>query len=418
MTRESWSLPFRYVVGILGLILFIAFLIYARDAVANLAIAAFVAYLINPAVVYLTSRGMDRVAAVNLVYFSAVIVLIGLPATLLPIFADEAQIIVEDLLGLSSQLSETLSQPIRIAGLVFHLEEWGESLFQVQNAVLSPLPEQAFRLLETTSVGILWFLVILVSVHIFLSKWPDMRDWLINLAPPPYRPEVQELYNRIRRVWLAYLRGQIVLMLIVGVVFTIAWLILGIPGALVLGMAAGLFTLVPDVGPFVAMLLAAGVALLEGSTWIPLSNFWVTGIVIIVYLVLINLKNFFLRPYIMGRSVHMNEALVFVAILIATILQGILGALLVVPLLATVVVVGGYIQRRVLGLAPFEDDGSTQFVAPPEVVQRPRRRWSRKERRERLAKGKRTEPAESNPAPRKNPPPPSEEYPLPENPSE
>lgn len=418
MTRESWSLPFRYVVGIISLILFIALLIYARDAVSNLAIAAFVAYLINPAVVYLTSRGMERVAAVNLVYFTAVIVLIGLPAILLPIFADEAEIIVEDLLGLSSQLSEILSRPVRIAGLVFHLEEWGESLFQVQNAILSPLPEQAFRLLETTSVGVLWFLVILVSVHIFLSKWPDMRDWLISLAPPTYRPEVQELYNRIRRVWLAYLRGQIVLMLIVGVVFTIAWLILGIPGALVLGMAAGLFTLVPDVGPFVAMVLAAGVALLEGSTWIPLSNFWVTGIVIIVYLVLINLKNFFLRPYIMGRSVHMNEALVFVAILIATILQGILGALLVVPLLATVVVIGGYIQRRVLGLSPFEDDGSTQFVAPREAVERPRRRWSRRERRERLAKGKLNQASESAPEPRNNPPPPAEEYPLPENPSE
>ena len=418
MTRENWSLPFRYVIGIISLVLFIALLIYARDAVINLAIAAFVAYLINPAVVYLTTQTrMDRVAAVNLVYFSAVILLIGLPATLLPIFADEARIIVEDLLGLSSQLSQMLSNPIRIGGLVFHLEEWGQSLFQVQNAVLSPLPEQAFELLETTSVGVLWFLVILVSVHLFLSKWPDMRDWLISLAPPAYRPEIEELYSRIRRVWLAYLRGQIVLMLIVGVVFTIAWLILGIPGALALGVAAGLFTLIPDVGPFLAMVLAAGVALLEGSTWIPLSNFWVTGIVIIVYLVLINLKNFFLRPYIMGRSVHMNEALVFIAIIIATILQGILGALLVVPVLASVVVVGGYIQRRVLGLPPFEDDGSTQFVAPPEA-HAPRRRWSRKERRERMTKGKQAETTEAAPVLLNDPPPPSEEFPLQEKPQE
>lgn len=384
MMRDNWSLSFRYIVGIICLILLIAFLIYARDAVTNLAIAAFVAYLINPAVVYLsTQTRMDRMAAVNLVYFTAVILLIGLPATLLPIFYDEAQIIIQDLLDLSNQLSQTLSNPIRIGGLVFHLEEWGQSIFQVQNAVLSPLPEEAIQLLETTSVGILWFLVILVSVHLFLSQWPIMRDWLINLAPPGYRSEMQELYSRIRNVWMAYLRGQLVLMFIVGVVFTVAWLILGIPGALVLGVIAGLFTLVPDVGPFLAMVLAAGVALLEGSTWIPLSNFWVTGIVVIVYLVLINLKNFFLRPYIMGRSVHMNEALVFIAIMIATILKGILGALLVVPVLASVVVIAGYLQRRVLGLAPFEDDGSTQFVAPPEF-QAPRRKWTIKERRERL----------------------------------
>lgn len=386
MTRENWSLTFRYVVGIISFILLIAFLIYAHEAVTNLAIAAFVAYLINPAVVYLTSRTRTgRVAAVNLVYFSAVILLIGLPSTLLPIFADEAQIVIQDLLDLTNQLSQKFSGPIHFAGLTFHLEEWGQSIFQVQNAVLSPLPEEALKLLETTSVGVLWFLVILVSVHLFLSQWPTMRGWLIDLAPPAYRPEMEELYNRIRNVWMAYLRGQIVLMFIVGVVFTIAWIIIGIPGALVLGVIAGLFTLVPDVGPFLAMVLAAGVALLEGSTWIPLSNFWVAGIVIIVYLVLINLKNFFLRPYIMGRSVHMNEALIFIAIVIATILKGILGALLVVPVLASVVVVGGYIQRRVLGLPPFEDDGSKQFVAPQEF-QVPRRKWTRKERLKRLGR--------------------------------
>jgi predicted PurR-regulated permease PerM len=225
-------------------------------------------------------------------------------------------------------------------------------------------------------------------VHLFLSEWHTIRDGLISFAPPQYQEELQDLYHRVRRVWMAYLRGQIVLMIIVGVVFTIAWLILGIPGALVLGVAAGLFTLIPDVGPFIAAVLAAAVALLEGSTWIPLSNFWVAGIVVVVYLFLINLKNFFLRPYIMGRSVHMNEALVFIAIMIATILKGILGALLVVPVLASVVVMGAYIQRRVLGLPPFAaDDGGQQFVTPPEELQAPRRKWTKKERRERLGKG-------------------------------
>jgi hypothetical protein len=110
----------------------------------------------------------------------------------------------------------------------------------------------------------------------------------------------------------------------------------------------------------------------------------VAGIVVIVYLVLINLKNFFLRPYIMGRSVHMNEALVFIAIMIATILKGIIGALLVVPVLASVVVIGDYIRRRLAGLPAFEDDGNRRFVAPPDKVNPPRRRWTSQERRERL----------------------------------
>ncbi len=161
ITRDGWSLTFRYVVGIISFILLIALLIYAQDAVTNLAIAAFVAYLINPAVVYLTHRTrMGRVAAVNLVYFSTVLLLLGLPSTLLPIFADEVQIVIQDVLDLTNQLQQTLSQPIHFGVLVFHLEEWGRSIFQVQNTLLSPLPEEALRLLETTSVGVLWFLVI------------------------------------------------------------------------------------------------------------------------------------------------------------------------------------------------------------------------------------------------------------------
>jgi len=263
----QWSLTFRYIVAVIGFIAIVALMFYAPVALTNLVIAAFVAYLINPAVVYLSEHTrMKRTAAVNVVYFSAVILLIGLPATLAPIFYDEARIVVEDLLDLSNQVGDSLSQPVQIGNLEFHLEEWAQSLTQVQEAVLTPLPEEALKLLETTSVGVLWFLVILVSVYLFLAHWPKMRDSLINSAPIPYRPELQELYNRIERVWMAYLRGQIVLMLIVGVVFTIVWLIMGIPGALVLGVIAGLFTLVPDVGPFLAIMLAAGVALLEGST--------------------------------------------------------------------------------------------------------------------------------------------------------
>lgn len=376
--ETQWSLTFRYVAGIVFFAAIVAFLFYAHEAVRNLIIAAFVAYLINPAVVYLTTQTkMSRTVAVNLVYFSSLILLVGVPSTLTPIFYDEMKVVVEDLLDISSQLSAMLMEPVRIGSLVFHLEEWGQSLSQLQGDVLTPLPEEALRWLETTSVGFLWFLVILVTVYLLLSEWPRMRENLFSFVLPQYREEMEELYRRIRRVWMAYLRGQIVLMIIVGVIFTIVWLAMGIPGALVLGMLAGLFTLVPDVGPFLAVVLAAGVALLEGSRWIPLPNYMVAGILIVIYLVLINLKNFFLRPIIMGRSVHMNEGLVFIVIIAATILEGILGALLVVPVVATITLIAGYVRRRVLGMSPFEDDGSQQFVAPPDAL-KPRRKWTRK----------------------------------------
>ncbi len=366
---NQWTPPFRYTIGIIIFVALIALLIYAREAVKMLVIAAFAAYLISPAVTMLTQNTkLSRTAAVNIVYFTALVVLVGIPAALTPIFFDEIQIVARDLLNLTREASFMLSRPVQFGGMIFHFELLGESLAHLQDTVLTPLPEEALALLETTSVNILWFVVIIVSVHLFLSEWPRMREWIFELAPPPYQEDMRELYKRLRNVWMAYLRGQIVLMVVVGVVFTIAWIIIGIPGALVLGVIAGLFTLVPDVGPFFAAALAVGVALLEGSSWIPLSNFWVAGITGLTYLVLINLKNFFVRPIIMGRSLHMNEALIFIAIMIATILEGIMGALLVVPVLASVIVIMEYVRRRVLGMPPFVDDGERQFTAPIEKI--------------------------------------------------
>lgn len=371
--NNSWSLSFRYTVGIILFVAVVALLIYAREAVKMLIVAAFTAYLISPAISFLTERTkLKRTAAVNIVYFSALIVLVVIPIALTPVFFDEIKIVAGDLINLSQEISEVLSTPIHFAGMTFHFEELGDSLSHIQDTVLAPLPAEALELLEATSIRILWFLIILVSVYIFMSEWPRMKDWMIHLVPESYQSDMHELYRRLRNVWMAYLRGQIVLMIVVGIVFTIVYLIIGIPGALVLGLLAGLFTLIPDVGPFIAVALAVGVALLEGSSWIPLSNFWVAGIVALVYIILINLKNALLRPMIMGRSLHMNEALIFIAILIATILEGIMGALLIVPLLASVSVIMEYLRRRILDLPPFADDGETQFKVPEEKIKRKR----------------------------------------------
>ena len=178
MKNSQWSLSFRYVVGIAVFVAVIALLIYAREAIKMLVIAAFVAYLISPAVTMLMQNTkLSRTAAVNVVYFSALIILVGVPATLTPIFFDEIKIVASDLLDLSHQTSDMLTQPVQFGGMVFHFEQLGQSLGQLQESVLTPLPEQALALLETTSVNVLWFLVILVSVHLFMSEWPHMRQW-------------------------------------------------------------------------------------------------------------------------------------------------------------------------------------------------------------------------------------------------
>ena len=68
-------------------------------------------------------------------------------------------------------------------------------------------------------------------------------------------------------------------------------------------------------------MVAIAVALLEGSLYLPISNFWFAVLVLAIYMVLINLKGIWLRPRLMGRSVDLNEGLVFVAIIVAVLLQ-------------------------------------------------------------------------------------------------
>ena len=353
---DRWSVPLRYLVFGLVFLLLVVVLWYIRSVLEPLIIAAFIAYLLNPAVNFLvTRRRISRKVSVNLVYFITLAVFIGTPATLTSLLFDEFTQVIKDVLKQFDYLIVLLEKPLPVAGIPINFGQLADQLTQFRSTLLTSLPDQALKALGKTSLGALWVVVILVAVYYFLAEWPRLRDGFIGSFPEKYAPELNELYQRVRKIWMNYLRGQLLLMLIVGVAFTIAWTVLGIPGALVLGIIAGFLTLIPDVGPFLAALLAIGVALLEGSnwSWMPASHLIDGLIVLAVYLFLISIKNFWVRPVIMGRSVQMHEALVLVSILLATVVWGILGALIIVPVLASLVVIIDYLRRRILGMPPF-----------------------------------------------------------------
>lgn len=349
----QWSLSTRIVVVVLLLVLFGLFVYAIRPLIAPLIIAALIAYVLYPVVLSLQKRTRFRhKTAVALVYFPFLALMVAAPGTLAPLFVRQLQTLSGELQLIMSQVELLLSKPVIIFGRTISQEQL-RILFQQSTAALIPAAEDAFQVIETTSTSIIWILVILVTVYYLLQDWNGLRQWLLNLAPETEQRDLNRLLQEIDAIWWAYLRGTITLMFIMGVVFSIIGLAIGLPGAIGLGLVTGLLSMIPELGPSIAGIISVLVALFEGSNFLPMSNFWFAVLVAAIYLVAMQVKSLWLRPIVMGRFMHMNTGLVFVSIIGAAILSGILAALIILPLLASVGQIGKYLRSRLLGLNPW-----------------------------------------------------------------
>ncbi len=173
------------------------------------------------------------------------------------------------------------------------------------------------------------------QLYYLLLDGASLLNWLVRLAPAQTQPDIERLLHEIDDIWQAYLWGTLVLMVIVGIVFSVLWVAVGLPGGLVLGILAGVLTVIPELGPTIVAIIAVAVAFFQGSSILDLSNFYFALFILVTYFILIQIKSIWLRPRIMGHFLHLNEGLVFVAIIGAAYLWGILGALVIVPLIAT-----------------------------------------------------------------------------------
>ncbi|HBG74653.1 MAG: hypothetical protein A2X25_11520 [Chloroflexi bacterium GWB2_49_20] len=368
--NKQWSREARYIALALSVFLLLLGAWYVRELFKPLIVGGLIAYILYPAVNAIENKfkRMSHGLVVNLVYFIGLAFALAIPATLIPILLGEIENLVSDLLNIPSLVDSFFNKPLVIAGFSINLHPFLPNFGETFTTFINAIPKNLLKVLESTSKNAGWFLVIMVTIYYLLLDWNKVRRWLSLLPPRKYYWDGVHVYMQIKKVWAAYLRGTLALMFIVGLVFTVVYLAIGLPGALIIGILAGLFSLVPELGPLVSAAIATAVALVEGSYFLPISNFWFAVLVVTIYVVLINLKSIWLRPRIMGRSVHLHEGLVFVAIMTAIIFQGILGALIVIPVLASAVVIARYLRRRILGKSPFSDHGRNFFDKSEEVI--------------------------------------------------
>jgi len=351
MTKE-WSISFRYWVLSVLIIFFAGLLWFVRDLISPLIIGALIAFVLDPSIGFLTRHTkLSRSWAATIVLFAGLGGLIALSTLMTPRLISEIQILFIDLQSIISQTQETLSRPVTILEWELNFEYLMPDLARWLSESITAIPENAFHLLEATSKNLIWGLVILATTYYLLRDWGRLRIWAFELIPEIYQPDFRLIYEEVKQIWQGYLRGNLALMLITGTLFTLAWVAIGLPGAFILGIITGVLTIIPDLGPAIAAILATIVALFEGSTYLDISNFWFALLVVGIYMLLINIKGIWIRPRIFARSVHMHDGIVFIAIMAAVVLQGILGALVIVPVLASAGILGRYIYRQLIGLS-------------------------------------------------------------------
>lgn len=363
--HQNWSKEARYLafVGIILTIIGLGW--YFRGIINPVIVAAIFAYVLHPAVDFLSSRTrLSYPFSVALVYTTSLLLLASILGLLTPVLINQIQAIELDLEGLVIYYDQLTTTPISILGSTFLPGEFLPQLPTFSTDLLNPIMDNLFAIVEVVTKNFIWVLIVLVSMYYFILDGRKIQEGIVRLAPEMYHSDLVHLYEQLRHVWSDYLRSQLIFMFVVGLLDSIVWLAIGLPGAIILGFLTGITSFVHEIGAIVSGVLSVLAAFIGGSSIFGMSNFWFAVLVFILYMVLTGVKNIWIRPIIIGRHVHLHAGIVFVVVISALIFNGPLAAFLVVPVLVSVLVIGRYLRRRILGLPPFPEDQDPSSYFP------------------------------------------------------
>jgi len=351
---KNWSKTTRYFVLALSLAAILWFMAAARALLIPLGISAVLAFLLNPTVTYVNKNTkLERTWAVLLVYLFALAMLVTAVIILVPIIPTQIANLVEELQIVTEQFQEQVSEPIEFMGFDIPLDQIVGDIEILPADFIQA--DVIIGLFQSASTNIGWVLLILVTTYYLLQDWPQLRDWLLNLAPDDYSDDVRRLYQEIKTVWQRYLKGQLRLTLIIGFFTGLGGAMIGLPGWLAIGILAGVLDIILTVGPAVVMVVIGLVAYFAGSTYLPMSNIWFAVLAVGLSALLQVIEQIWLRPRIMGHSLRMHPGVVFIAIIGALALAGVLAALIIIPVVGSIIVIGRYIYYKIFDLDPWHD---------------------------------------------------------------
>jgi predicted PurR-regulated permease PerM len=381
----KWGSMTKMVVGLTVIAIIAAMLVQFRTIIGPLLLAIVLSYLLFP-VASLVSRlvKLPWRASVNLIYLLVVLIYLGLitvtgltVVTQLQSLINFVRLQVTDLPALAANLS---SQQFRFGPFIFSLGQFDlKTLSEQLISAVQPLLGRMGTLISSFATGAAaslgWsFFVILIS-YFFLADAGKFPGRLVSLEIPGYDQDIRRLGEALKQIWNAYLRGQLIIIGLVMISYTVLMLILGVKFAIGLAILAGLARFVPYVGPLTTGIVTVLVAFFQAENYFGLVQWQYALMVVVLAVVLDQIFDNLISPRLLGASLGVHPAGVLIAAIVAANLIGIIGLVLAAPVLATLNLLARYIFRKMFDLDPWMRSEEDEGQAPRETLLT---RWRRR----------------------------------------
>jgi predicted PurR-regulated permease PerM len=378
----KWGSTTKTVIGLAIVAIVAALLVNFMDVIPPLLLAFILAFFIHPVaawtcrVLHIGWRG-----AVNVIYLlltAALIALITLAGLAIIQQAQSLITYVENFItGLPDLVQSLSTRSYEFGPLHFNLAQLDlQSLVNQVLGIVQPMLGRAGSLLgvvaTSAATGLGWGLFILFVSYFLLSESGQFRENLVHIEIPGYSADIQKLLRKLSGIWDAFLRGQLLISLLVVVAYFILLSVLGTRLALAIAFMAGLARFVPWLGPFVTWTVTAIVAFFQASNYFGLEPLGYTLLVIGACILFDQFFDNIVAPRIIGQTLGLHPAGVLVAAIVAAKWLGIVGLVLAAPVLATMLLLGRYVGRKMFDLAPWP-----LLEVPPKKAELPWKRFQR-----------------------------------------
>lgn len=330
----------------------VAILYFGKSVLLTLTLGGLIAVLLDPIDNKLRSWGWKPGLAIS----GAVLVLLAVFVSLFFAIGQQAASFVDNWPEIEQRLEEqleTVKEKLPIAsgseGSSESKPESGDAGLPLAasgdgnttGSVVSQLPvdrSQITGLLSTTLSVLGDFLIVLVYVVLFLFQKERLREFVLRRMPDDQRGLTHRTLNESTSVVQRYLRGRLILIVILSVLYTAGFLISGLDYAVVVAVLAAVLSIIPYLGNIIGGGLALAIALAGGG-----SPEAMIGVLITMSLAQV-LESYILTPLIVGDKVDINPLTTIVAVLAFTVLWGAVGAIVAIPLVAILRIVFSHLD--------------------------------------------------------------------------